>query len=122
MWDLSLAGWGADWYGNGALSFLNPLFAGESTFPPNGSNFGLYNSQATNDAITKAIGAKTEDESKSLWAAADQAVMNDAPFFPITNPKQPNYHAEQVHNAVYMEYIQGYDPTNVWLDPAKNGG
>jgi peptide/nickel transport system substrate-binding protein len=28
VWDLSLAGWGTDWYGNGALSFFNPLFSG----------------------------------------------------------------------------------------------
>ncbi|MBV9292952.1 MAG: hypothetical protein JO222_10930, partial [Frankiales bacterium] len=26
VWDLTLAGWGPDWYGNGALSFFAPLF------------------------------------------------------------------------------------------------
>ena len=28
--------------------------------------------------------------------------MEDAAFYPITNPKQANYHATQVHNAVYV--------------------
>ncbi len=33
VWDLSLAGWGADWYGNAALSFFNPLFSGSAVVP-----------------------------------------------------------------------------------------
>ncbi|MEO8519139.1 MAG: ABC transporter substrate-binding protein [Dermatophilaceae bacterium] len=122
VWDLSLAGWGADWYGNAALSFFNPLFSGKPSFPPVGSNFGLYDSPATNAAITAAVNAPTQDEAKTLWAAADKAVMTDAPFFPITNPKQPNYHASQVHNTIYVPSMQQFDPTNVWIDKDKQGG
>ncbi|HET8593758.1 MAG TPA: ABC transporter substrate-binding protein [Intrasporangium sp.] len=122
VWDLAVAGWGADWYGNAALSFFNPLFSGEPSFPPVGSNFGLYNNPTTNDAIKKAANAKTEDEARSLWAAADKQVMSDAPFFPITNPKQANYHASQVHGAVYVPAMQNFDPTNVWLSADKQGG
>ncbi len=121
VWDLSLAGWGADWYGNAALSFFNPLFSGKPSFPPVGSNFGLYDSPAANAAITAAVNAPTQDEAKSLWAAADKAVMTDAPFFPITNPQQPNYHAAQVHNTIYVPSMQQFDPTNVWIDKAKQG-
>ena len=57
-----------------------------------------------------------------MWHQADQQVMTDAAIYPITNPRQPNYHADQVHNAVYIPAMQGFDPTNVWLDPARNGG
>ena len=122
VWDLSLAGWGTDWYGNGALSFFNPLFAGKPSFPPVGSNYGLYDSPAANAAITAAVNAPTEDAAKTLWAAADKAVMTDAAIFPITNPLQPNYHASQVHNAIYLPTIQQFDPTNVWIDKDKQGG
>jgi peptide/nickel transport system substrate-binding protein len=122
VWDLAVAGWGADWYGNAALSFFNPLFSGEPSFPPVGSNFGLYNNPTTNDLITKAATAKTEDEARTLWAQADKQVMSDAPFFPITQPNQPNYHASQVHGAVYVPAIQNFDPTNVWLSADKQGG
>jgi peptide/nickel transport system substrate-binding protein len=122
VWDLSLAGWGADWYGNGALSFFNPLFSGEPSFPPVGSNFGLYNSPAANDLIKQAIAAPTQDQAVALWAKADAQVMADAPFFPLTNPKNPNYHASQVHNAIYVPAMQMFDPTNVWLDKDKQGG
>ncbi len=122
VWDAAVAGWGADWYGNAALSYFKPLFSGEEAFPPNGSNFGFYKSEETNALIEQAVAAKTEDEAADLWHQADEQVMKDAAFFPITNPKQPNYHAEQVKNAQYIPGIQNFDPTNVWLDPAKNGG
>jgi peptide/nickel transport system substrate-binding protein len=122
VWDLSLAGWGTDWYGNGALSFFNPLFAGKPSFPPVGSNYGLYDSAAANSAITAAVNAPTEEAAKSLWAAADKQVMADAAIFPITNPLQANYHAAQVHNAIYLPTIQQFDPTNVWIDKDKQGG
>lgn len=122
VWDLSLAGWGADWYGNGALSFFNPLYSGKPSFPPIGSNFGFYDSEKTNALIAQAVSAKTEDEAGQLWHQADQQVMADAAFFPITQPIQPNYRAKQVKGAVYVPAIQNFDPVNVWLDPAKNGG
>lgn len=122
VWDLSLAGWGADWYGNGALSFFNPLFSGEPSFPPVGSNYGLYNDPETNSLIRQAMLAKTADEAGALWAKADARVMEQAAFFPLTSNKQANYHAEQVQNAVYVPSLQNYDPTNVWLTKDKQGG
>ncbi|MFG1625014.1 ABC transporter substrate-binding protein [Kribbella sp. NPDC049227] len=122
VWDLSLAGWGADWYGNAALSFFNPLFSGEPSFPPVGSNFGLYNDPETNDLIQQAIAAPTTDAAAELWAKADARVMDQAAFYPLTNNKQANYHAAQVHNAVYVPSMQNYDPTNVWLSKDKQGG
>jgi peptide/nickel transport system substrate-binding protein len=122
VWDLSLSGWGSDWYGNAAISFFNPLFSGPPSFPPNGSNFGFYNSPTANAAINAAINAKTEEEAKGLWSTADKAVMADAPIFPLTNPLQANYHASQVHNTVYGPGLQQFDPTNVWIDKDKQGG
>jgi peptide/nickel transport system substrate-binding protein len=122
VWDLSLAGWGADWYGNAALSFFNPLFSGEPSFPPIGSNFGLYNNPKTNTMIQQAARATSDEQTADLWAKADAQVMADAPFYPLTNPKNANYHAPQVQNAVYVPALQGFDPTNVWLDKDKQGG
>ncbi len=122
VWDLALSGWNADWFGNSALSYFNPLFSGEVSFPPNGSNFGFYDSPATNALIKQAIAAKDDDSAKQLWHAADEQTMKDAPIYPITQPIQPNYHAKQVRNAVYVPMIQNFDPTNVWLDKAANGG
>ncbi|WP_020576604.1 ABC transporter substrate-binding protein [Actinopolymorpha alba] len=122
VWDLALAGWAPDWYGNAALSYFAPLFSGAPSFPPAGSNFGFYNSPTTNKLIQQASTATTTAGAESAWAKADQQVMKDAAFYPITNPKQPNYHAAQVRNAVYIPAIQNFDPTNVWLQPGKQGG
>ncbi len=122
VWDLSVAGWGADWYGNAALSFFGPLFNGKAAFPPVGSNFGFYENATTDDLITRASQAPTAEEAGALWAQADQQVMKDAAFYPITQPNQPNYHASQVHGAVYVPAFQNYDPTNVWLSTGMQGG
>ncbi|TCN44605.1 peptide/nickel transport system substrate-binding protein [Kribbella orskensis] len=121
VWDVSLAGWGADWYGNAAVSFFNPLFSGQPSFPPVGSNFGLYNNPAANALIAQAVAAPTTDAAAALWAKADAQVMADAAFYPLTNNKQANYHASQVNNAVYIPSLQNFDPTNVWLTKDKQG-
>ncbi len=122
VWDISIAGWGPDWYGNAALSYFGPLFNGKAAFPPVGSNFGFYESEQTDSLITQASAAATQEEAATLWAEADHQVMADAAFFPITEPRTPNYHAEQVHGAVYIPSFQNFDPTNVWLATGKQGG
>jgi peptide/nickel transport system substrate-binding protein len=114
-WDVSLAGWGPDWYGDAATSFFKPLFYGAASYPPVGSNFGFYNNPAVNSLITQASSQASASAAASMWAQADQMVMKDAPFYPITQPLQPLYHASYVHNAVYVPAIQGYDLSNVWL-------
>lgn len=121
-WDLALAGWGPDWYGDAALSFFKPLFSGEPAFPPAGSNFGLYDNPELNTLIQQASEAPTADDAATLWAQADQQVMKDAAFFPITDPLNANYHASQVNNAVYIPAFQNFDPANVWLSKDKQGG
>ncbi|HEX3425595.1 MAG TPA: ABC transporter substrate-binding protein [Acidimicrobiales bacterium] len=117
-WDLALANWFPDWYGNGALSFFEPLFAGTPAFPPSGSDFGFYNSATTNNLIQQASVATTSSQAASLWAQADMQVMADAAIFPITSPNQPEFHASQVHNTVYVPNLNQFDPTNVWLSGA----
>ena len=114
-WDVSLAGWGPDWYGDAATSFFKPLFYGANAYPPVGSNFGFYNNPAVNSLITKAAAQGSASTAASDWAQLDQMVMKDAPIYPITQPLQPLYHASYVHNAVYVPALQGFDYTNVWL-------
>jgi len=116
-WDISLAGWGPDWYGNAALSFFGPLFngAGGAAFPPNGSDFGFYDNPATDALIAQASAEQDESKADALWAQADKQVMADAAFFPITDQNEPTYHASHTHNTVYIPAYQQNDPTNVWL-------
>jgi peptide/nickel transport system substrate-binding protein len=115
VWDVSLAGWGPDWYGDAATSFFAPLFAGPPSFPPNGSNFGFYNNPTVTAQSATAASQANAATAATMWAKLDQQVMKDAAIYPITQPLQPNYHASYVHNAVYVPAIQQFDPTNVWL-------
>ena len=110
-WDVAIAGWGPDWYGDAAASFFLPLFSGEQSYPWNGgSNFGLYNSDATNALIAKAQAAKTPAEAQAIWAQADKQVMTDAAIFPITDPQEANYHSKNISNAVPIPSLQQIDP------------
>ncbi|HEY7143811.1 MAG TPA: ABC transporter substrate-binding protein, partial [Streptosporangiaceae bacterium] len=115
VWDLSLASWGPDWYGDAATSFFKPLFFGAPSYPPQGSNFGFYNNASVNALVNKASSQASASAAASMWAQADEAVMKDAPIYPITQPLLPLYHASYVHNAVYVPAMEEIDPTNVWL-------
>jgi peptide/nickel transport system substrate-binding protein len=115
VWDIAIAGWGPDWYGDAAVSFFGPLYSGPASYPPVGSNFGFYNNPSVTSLIGKGASAGSTSAAATIWAQADQAVMKDAAIYPITDPLQPNYHASYVHNAVYVPAIQQFDPTNVWL-------
>ena len=55
VWDLAVAGWGPDWYGDAALSFFGPEFSGPSSYPPVGSNFGFYNDPSVTALIGQAL-------------------------------------------------------------------
>ncbi|MDX6394396.1 MAG: peptide/nickel transport system substrate-binding protein [Streptosporangiaceae bacterium] len=115
VWDIALAGWGPDWYGDAAVSFFGPLYSGPASYPPNGSNFGFYSDPAVTSLIAQGAKAATSSAAATIWAQADQKIMQDAVIYPITDPQQPLYHASYVHNAVYIPAVQQLDPTNVWL-------
>jgi peptide/nickel transport system substrate-binding protein len=116
VWDLALAGWGPDWYGNSAVTWFNPLFSSPGGFPDlGGSNFGYFSSPAVNALIAKALAQPTEPEADVYWGKADEEVMAEAAIYPVTEPLQLAEHASYVHNAVFMTVWQNFDPANVWL-------
>jgi peptide/nickel transport system substrate-binding protein len=116
VWDIGMAGWGPDWYGDAAKSFFGPLFSGPAAFPAaGGSDYGYYSNTALTALINKAAATADPTAAGKLWAQADLMVMKDAAFFPITQGLQANYHSAFVHNAVYVPAIQNFDPTNGWL-------
>jgi peptide/nickel transport system substrate-binding protein len=116
VWDITINGWGPDWFGNSAVTWFNPLFTSPGGFPANGgSNFGYYQSTALNNLVSDALSQTTETAADQYWAKADMQVMSDAAIYPITDPLQLTEHAPYVHNAVFMTQWQGFDPANVWL-------
>ncbi len=119
-WDISIAGWGPDWYGDAAKSYFGPLFYGNAgksgtAYPPNGSDFGFYDNPKVDALVNQASTTADATAAAKLWAQADSIVTNDAAIFPITADNQPTYHASHVHNTVAIPAFQQIDPTNVWL-------
>jgi peptide/nickel transport system substrate-binding protein len=114
VWDLSLAGWSPDWYGDAAASFFFPLFDGR-VLPPTSSNYGLFVDPALSPIIDAANSAATPADAAVLWHKADVEVMSQAAIFPITAPNRAQIHGTQVHNCIYVAYIDNCDPANVWV-------
>jgi peptide/nickel transport system substrate-binding protein len=116
-WDVSLAGWGPDWYGDAASAFFLPLFYGKggAAFPPNGSDFGFYDNPKVDALIDQASSEPDAAKAQDLWIQADKQVMDEAAIFPITANNQSTYHAKHVHNTVFIPSYQQIDPANVWL-------
>jgi peptide/nickel transport system substrate-binding protein len=114
-WDLALASWGPDWYGDAAASFFEPLLSGPPSYPPRCCNYGFYANPTVVSLINQAAAQASASAAGRMWARTDEDVMNDAAIYPIAQPLWPNYHASYVHNAVYVPALQNFDPTNVWL-------
>ena len=91
------------------------------SFPPNGSNYGFYNNPATNDLIEQASPPPTSRPrpTRGPRPTSRSWTTRRSTRSPT---KWATYHATQVHNAIYLTAMQAFDPANVWLDPAKNGG
>ena len=114
VWDVSLAGWSPDWYGDAASSFFGPLFDGR-VLPPTSSNFGLFNDPKVSSLIDQAESSSSTSAAGALWHQADMETMAQAAIYPITDPNESQIHGSQVHNCVYIAAIQNCDPTNIWL-------
>jgi peptide/nickel transport system substrate-binding protein len=115
VWDIALAGWGADWDGNSARSFMFPLFDGR-TFSPSSSNFGDFNDPKVNKLDDQAVAASNPTAAAVIWHKADLQIMKDAAFIPITNPKTANfYNASKLTNFIYFDNFQNGSLTSIYF-------
>jgi len=113
-WDISIIGWGPDWYGDSALTFFNPLYSCAALVPA-GSNYTYYCNPADDALIGQALQAPSSAAAARIWAQLDENLTNAAVTYQVTADLQPNFHSSFVHNAVYVPALQNFDPTNVWL-------
>ena len=117
-WDVSIAGWGPDWYGDAAPSFFLPLFYGKggAAFPPNGSDFGFYDDPAVDSLVDQAC-RRRRDTAKARrcgprptsrsWTTRRSSRSRRTTSRPTTR--------QHVHNTVFIPAFQQIDPANVWL-------
>ena len=56
MWDIAIAGWVPDWFGNNGRSMIQSLFDGRSV-GPNSVNYGAYQNAEVDGLIDRALTA-----------------------------------------------------------------
>jgi peptide/nickel transport system substrate-binding protein len=112
VWDIGTPGWIPDWFGNNGRSVLQPLFTAPG---PGASDFGGYNSQATNGLIDKALTAPSLAAASKYWQQAGKQIMADSAGVPINVQKWTVFHSSRVQGCVFWWWGLNCDMTNVWL-------
>ena len=116
-WDIALTGWEADWNGNNARNYLQPLFDSSMVSESDdwGTNFGRYSSELVNDLIAAGLHSRSEHEANRLFAEAEEQVMRDSAVVPILFAHQYWLHSSRVRNWLPYPVLNG-DLTNLWLE------
>ena len=122
-WDMATGSWFPDWFGNNGRTSIQPLFQTNCTLGT--VNAGCYGSPAVDKLITQALGTSSLPAAASLWHQADLDVMNDAAIVPLTSSQITGYASSRVHSATagtanFSTLIQGWDFTNIWLNPTAS--
>ncbi len=116
-WDLAAPGWNPDWAGNAARTFFVPLLDGRQC-GEGSTNYNCYDNKEVQGLIDSALQEQDLEKAADLWHQADQKVMADAPWVPVTTGKTPYYHGDRVGNWVYFPFANNADITNVFLKDA----
>ena len=116
VWDVALATWVPDWYGNNGRSVVAALFDGRR-IGKNSVNYSSYQSADVDAAIDRALAASGEEEALAAWREAATRVMEDAAIVPLTESKTAVYVAGRVRGCAVFQLSMACDPTAVWLAP-----
>jgi peptide/nickel transport system substrate-binding protein len=114
-WDIAFGEWFPDWVGNGAQTYFSPLLDGRQ-YAQGSTNYGDYNDPTVNKDIDAALTTGSLSKAAADWAAADsQATIKDPAWIPLIEQALPQYIGSNVEHAVYVPFIGGFDPTNLWV-------
>jgi peptide/nickel transport system substrate-binding protein len=119
-WDMATGSWFPDWFGNNGRTLIQPLFGSSCTLGT--VNAGCYHSPAVDALIAQALKTSSPTAAASLWRQADTDVMNAAAIVPLVSTQLAEYASTRVHSATagtanFSTLIQGWDFTNIWLNP-----
>jgi peptide/nickel transport system substrate-binding protein len=117
IWDLALAAWVPDWYGNNGRTVIEPLYDGR-TYGPNSSDYGDYNSDEVNRLIDQAQSTASARDAAVFWEQAAMKIMEDAAVIPLTENKYPTYHSTATRGCIFSLLAFNCDITAVWLEGA----
>jgi len=121
-WDMASGSWFPDWFGNNGRTLIQPLFQTNCSLGT--VNAGCYSSAAVDKLISQALKTTSPSGAASMWHQADLDVMNDAAIVPLISQQIAQYASDRVHSATagtanFNTIVQGWDFTNIWLNPNK---
>jgi peptide/nickel transport system substrate-binding protein len=117
--DIGLASWLPDWFGNDGRTTLASLF--QTHCVENTTNYGCYSNHKVDDAIVAGEQATTPAQAAREWAAAARQIMVDAAVVPLTDQQSPILSSARVREAglragvVFAPNLGGPDITNLRL-------
>jgi peptide/nickel transport system substrate-binding protein len=119
-WDMASGSWFPDWFGNNGRTLIQPLFGSACSLGT--VNAGCYHSTAVDALISQALKTASPQAAAPLWHQANIDVMSDAAIVPLVSQQIVQYASSRVHSATagtadFSTLIQGWDFTNIWLNP-----
>jgi peptide/nickel transport system substrate-binding protein len=117
---MATGSWFPDWFGNNGRTLIQPLFGSACALGT--VNAGCYQSAAVNAVIAQALKTASGPAAAALWRQAATQAMNDAAIVPLISGQITQYASTRVHSATagtanFSTLIQGWDFTNIWLNP-----
>ncbi len=101
--------------GTGAQCYFSPLLDGRQ-YAVGSTDYGDYNDPTVNKYIDAALTTGSLAKAGADWAAADKYVMTKDPaWIPLVQQALPQFIGANVEHAIYMPFIGGFDPTNLWV-------
>jgi ABC-type transport system substrate-binding protein len=114
-WDIAFGAWFPDWTGNGAATYFSPLFDGRG-YAAGSTDYGDYNDPTVDSYIDHAEDTSSLSTAAKYWAKADAYIMEKDPgWVPLLNQALPQFIGANVEHAIYVPFIGGFDPTNLWV-------
>jgi peptide/nickel transport system substrate-binding protein len=117
--DIGLASWLPDWFGNDGRTTLAVLF--QTQCVENTTNYGCYSNHKVDNAIAAGEQATTRAQAARDWAAAARQIMVDAAVVPLTDQQSPILSSARVREAglragvVFAPNLGGPDITDLRL-------
>jgi ABC-type transport system substrate-binding protein len=117
-WDLAMAGWYPDWFGEtNGRSVFSALFDGR-TIGANSANYGGFQSAAVDSAMDRASEAPTTDLARAAWGKVARLLSDDVADVPLIELKTPFSRSRRVRNCTWLTSGMNCDLNNVWLSDA----
>jgi peptide/nickel transport system substrate-binding protein len=122
--DMALANWVPDWFGNNGRTVIQALFGGPNCVI-NTVNYGCYDNATVNSLITQAEAAPSLAQAGAGWHAADEQIMKDAAVVPLISQNWAQISSKRVRGvlpngksydtALWNPNLGEPDLGNIWL-------